>query len=281
MHFLTIKFHADQETLNNWRNTCVGLDIFFGNIIKVDRKLEVILFIIILPSKKTVIFGILNFRHHIFGPSFGLGLRAFWGSRALAESRKPEDFHHVQSMVKTMILGDFPLEHHWKIYGKSHGKTEHHWKIIVKTHGKSHGILLIDFHWKTIGTSDSLILYIYIYIGTSDQHIHIYIYIYLYLDFQQNHWNKTHGILVVDSLSRLRFWIQRGSPQWFERRQRQRGHREMFCVFSSFFFGISRESVSRESVFLIPIYCYYYCYCYYYGIIVLFYYCHYLYLSSG
>jgi hypothetical protein len=157
---------------------CLSGHFFLGNIIKVDRKLEVILFIIILPSKKTVIFGILNFRHHIFGPSFGLGLRAFWGSRALAESRKPEDFHHVQSMVKTMILGDFPLEHHWKIYGKSHGKTEHHWKIIVKTHGKSHGILLIDFHWKTIGTSDSLI---YIYIGTSDQHIHIYIYIYIWI----------------------------------------------------------------------------------------------------
>ena len=75
-----------------------------------------------------------------------------------------------------MILGDFPLEHHWKIHGKSHGKTEHHWKIIVKTHGKSHGFFLIDFDWKTIGTSDSLI---YIYIGTSDQHTYIYIYLWI------------------------------------------------------------------------------------------------------
>ena len=32
VHFLTInnKFHAGQETLNNWRNTRVCLDIFFG-----------------------------------------------------------------------------------------------------------------------------------------------------------------------------------------------------------------------------------------------------------
>ena len=93
-------------------------------------------------------------------------------------------------MVKTMILGDFPLEHHWKIHGKSHGKTEHHWKIIVKTHGKSHGIFLIDFDWKTIGTSDSLI-YIYIYIGTSDQHTYIYIYLYGFpkKSLDQNPWD--------------------------------------------------------------------------------------------
>jgi hypothetical protein len=60
----------------------------------------------------------------------------------------------------------------------------------VKTHGKSHGILLIDFHWKTIGTSDSLI---YIYIGTSDQHIHIYIYIFIFgfptKSLEQNPWD--------------------------------------------------------------------------------------------
>ena len=103
------------------------------------------------------------------------------------------------------------------------------WKPMVKAMG---------FFWLiSIGKplEHQIHWFIYIYIGTSDQHT----YIYIYMDFQKNHWIKTHGILVVDSLSRLRFWIQRGSPQWFERRQRQRGHREMFCIFSSFFFGIS------------------------------------------